>query len=138
MAKRFHVYKVVFKYSRDLCSMIVSWSNSFCITYIPMVYVTPKIGKIFAFQELRHARQYSKYSRNFEIWEALTTSKPIPCDFQIADIVTANILNLYWKNVPEDSQKITGQHNHSVSKTEPPDGTVLCENLKLIERIYNE
>lgn len=129
--KRYHVYKIVHKhYDGTLRSMIVSSYNEFCVEYKLKIYAKAKIGKLFAFKDIDCARDFS--DRAFigkELWECLTTKKPILCDFRIASVTWSDILNRYWKD------DFSTENIENYYKTMAPIGTVLCDDLKLWRRI---
>lgn len=130
--KRYHVYKAVREWENgDLGSLIVDNSSDFYINYIPKKYVTPKIGKIFAFGDILSTKSFTrwKYKSNYQIWECLTTEKPISCYATILNFVQIDynmLMREYW-------QDFRSGHDTKDSNlyTSPPFRTVLCNDLKL-------
>lgn len=136
MTKRYHVFKAVRNYKDgDFGSLIVENSSEFYINYIPKQYVKPRIGKIFAFRDSLSAKSFtqSKNKKNYEIWECLTTKKPISCYATIlnfAQIDENRLMREYWWDF-RSGHDTKGSNLYA----SPPFNTVLCDDIKLWKRI---
>ena len=154
--KRFHVYKVVREYDdgKALASAIVDPSIQYCINYYPGKYAKPEVGKIFAFSQLYLAENFAHELSNCEVWECLTTKRPVEHKMLFLSFQHINLgyttysngredlLKEFWKRFPSILTSPREYHgdqfsfdNNTFSLMSVPEGTVLCDDLKLWKQI---
>ena len=139
MARRFHVWKAVHRDRNGTLGSLIITSGSNCYTYYtPKEYVKPKIGKIFAFSDLSSTEKFTMMFDQYQIWECLTTKKPIVCrhsnllNYMLVE--RDSILQEYWEDFFPSPARYNGTRKGNFDMS-PPANTVLCDDLKLWKRI---
>lgn len=124
----YQVYKIIREDDEDRLWSI--WKQGHYVTeYFQGIYIKPEIGKLFAYEdkslidlELHTVGATPPY--NYQVWECLTTGKPVPFHTLIPRLSWQEIWIEYWFGHPVwkfDSNQ--GMYT--------PKGTVLCEDIKL-------
>lgn len=126
-------YKVLTVVGNGLYSFnyMVAFPNATdrCQRYSKKKVVKPKIkgSRLFVFEKLEDAQFFlaTGLSDNFEIWRV-----------EVPELFDCGPMFYYskWENgaLKRDDKWGKFSHNH---KIKPPDGTKLCDSLKLIERV---
>lgn len=120
------VFKVV---AIDGNRLISSAQRQHCITYIPQIWVKPKIGKIFVFESQVDAKVFIKRfltwgNSIFQIW------KSIGKNVSKMDFVayTSHVTDFWNGHLP--SKKFP-----DILKMRPPNGTLFADEIKMIEKV---
>ena len=126
MARRYHVYKIVRKdqQGRYWSQYEDHMKSSFVTEYLPREYVEPNIGKLFAYNDISWAEKSFNSFLNEEIWECLTSYKPIPFVAYLPNYGSLEIWSEFWKDFTNWSYEVE-------QGMSPPIGAVLCEDIKL-------
>ena len=125
------VYKVVHHNGNgELKSAIsVVQASAFGIKYLPNQLMRPRIGKIFAFNNIHDARHFANKLGFFrEVWEAEgygceNGNKRLKASSTIFSSI--NLLRNFWldKNILDNNLRDT------------PMNTILCKSIKLIKKV---
>jgi len=113
--------------SRPTLGICVDKEYPFCLVYSKRRWTKPKVGKIFAFGSLRPALSYKSVliasGDDVELWEAQATGVKSFADKVIPYVDQFEDFGAFWRKA------VSGFHNSS------PQGTVLCDSLKLVREI---
>ena len=127
MEKQTEVFKVVTTINCNLVS--AAQREEYQVTYIPQIWVKPKIGKIFAFESQKTAAKFIRthlfgYDRVFQIWKAVgkNVSK---LDFMACSLNT----KWFWDGDQPN------EHFDPTLRLNTPKGTIGVGSIKLLEKV---
>lgn len=130
------VYKVVYHTNTKKLSFWALLCPELCVEYKKNVPATAPVGKLFAFDTLKHAQQHKEGVYGKEIWEAEATNVRLLSKNKIFctdDRILLKIAKYFWW------RKLTKDKLHSLcegasAETIPP-GTVTCSTITLLRKV---
>lgn len=122
-------YKVVESIGGELWS----YNDYYKIPYLVGEWTVPTVGKLFYFEKLEHAENLIYYRQNYHIYSCeVVNGKELTYKDKILSMSESNpsIIEKFWRAVDEFTEYFYYYYSDN-----RPNGTYLCDKLRLIERV---